>query len=93
MGTDVQAMEGNLELNRLHTICQEACCPNQGECFSKGVATFLILGKVFSRLNLILGLLLRIFSPLLRLIVFRFLIASQLFCFFQQLLLGFNLLL
>lgn len=49
VGADVQAMEGNLELNRLHTICQEACCPNQGECFSKGVATFLILGKVCTR--------------------------------------------
>ena len=44
MGAAVQAMEGNLEHNRLHTICQEACCPNQGECFSKGVATFLIMG-------------------------------------------------
>ena len=49
VGADVQAMEGNLEQNRLHTICQEACCPNQGECFSKGVATFLILGKVCTR--------------------------------------------
>jgi len=45
----VQAMEGNLENNRLHTICQEACCPNQGECFSKGVATFLIMGNVCTR--------------------------------------------
>ena len=35
VGAAVQAMEGNLEHNRLHTICQEACCPNQGECFSR----------------------------------------------------------
>ena len=49
VGADVQTMEGNLEINRLHTICQEACCPNQGECFSKGVATFLIMGKVCTR--------------------------------------------
>jgi lipoic acid synthetase len=49
VGASVQAMEGNLEQNRLHTICQEACCPNQGECFSKGVATFLILGNVCTR--------------------------------------------
>jgi lipoyl synthase len=49
VGTAVQAMEGNLEINRLHTICQEACCPNQGECFSKGVATFLIMGNVCTR--------------------------------------------
>ena len=45
----MQAMEGNLEQNRLHTICQEACCPNQGECFSRGVATFLIMGNVCTR--------------------------------------------
>ena len=49
VGAAVQAMEGNLEQNRLHTICQEACCPNQGECFSRGVATFLIMGNVCTR--------------------------------------------
>ncbi len=49
VGAAVQLMEGNLEQNRLHTICQEACCPNQGECFSKGVATFLIMGNVCTR--------------------------------------------
>jgi lipoic acid synthetase len=49
VGASVQAMEGNLEQNRLHTICQEACCPNQGECFSMGVATFLIMGNVCTR--------------------------------------------
>jgi len=49
VGAAVQLMEGNLEHNRLHTICQEACCPNQGECFSKGVATFLIMGNVCTR--------------------------------------------
>ncbi len=49
VGANVQAMEGNLEQNRLHTICQEACCPNQGECFSKGVATFLIMGPTCTR--------------------------------------------
>ena len=49
VGAAVQAMEGNLEQNRLHTICQEACCPNQGECFAKGVATFLIMGNVCTR--------------------------------------------
>jgi lipoic acid synthetase len=42
-------MEDSLEQNRLYTICQEACCPNQGECFSKGVATFLIMGNVCTR--------------------------------------------
>lgn len=44
-----QEIEQQLRANRLHTICQEACCPNQGECFSKGVATFLIMGNICTR--------------------------------------------
>jgi lipoic acid synthetase len=42
-------IEQDLRANRLHTICQEACCPNRGECFSRGVATFLIMGNVCTR--------------------------------------------
>ena len=30
---------------KLHTVCQEAACPNIAECFAAGTATFLILGK------------------------------------------------
>lgn len=33
----------------LHTICESALCPNQGDCFSQGTATFLILGNVCTR--------------------------------------------
>jgi lipoic acid synthetase len=33
----------------LHTVCQGAQCPNQHECFSRGVATFMILGDVCTR--------------------------------------------
>jgi lipoic acid synthetase len=33
----------------LHTVCQEARCPNSGECFSRGTAAFLILGDVCTR--------------------------------------------
>ena len=33
----------------LFTVCQEANCPNRGECFSRGTATFLILGPVCTR--------------------------------------------
>jgi lipoic acid synthetase len=33
----------------LHTVCEEARCPNLGECFSQGTATFLILGEVCTR--------------------------------------------
>jgi lipoyl synthase len=36
------------ELN-LHTVCAEAKCPNRGECFSNGTATFLIMGSVCTR--------------------------------------------
>jgi len=34
---------------RLNTVCQAANCPNRGECFNRGTATFLILGPVCSR--------------------------------------------
>ncbi len=33
----------------LHTVCEEARCPNRGECFSRGTATFLLLGNVCTR--------------------------------------------
>lgn len=35
--------------NNIHTVCQEANCPNMGECFSKSTATFLILGDRCTR--------------------------------------------
>jgi len=35
--------------HRLHTVCEEASCPNIGECFSKGTATFMIMGDVCTR--------------------------------------------
>jgi lipoic acid synthetase len=38
-----------LETHALHTVCQGAQCPNQHECFSRGVATFMILGDVCTR--------------------------------------------
>lgn len=38
-----------LREHRLHTVCEEASCPNIGECFSKGTATFMILGDVCTR--------------------------------------------
>jgi lipoic acid synthetase len=34
---------------RLNTVCQEAMCPNMGECWSHGVATFMILGDICTR--------------------------------------------
>jgi len=38
-----------LREHRLHTVCEEASCPNIGECFSKGTATFMIMGDVCTR--------------------------------------------
>ena len=35
--------------NGLHTVCEEARCPNRGECFSRGTATFLLLGDICTR--------------------------------------------
>jgi lipoic acid synthetase len=38
-----------LREQRLHTVCEEASCPNIGECFGKGTATFMILGDICTR--------------------------------------------
>jgi lipoyl synthase len=38
-----------LRSHRLHTVCEEASCPNIGECFGKGTATFMILGDLCTR--------------------------------------------
>ena len=35
--------------NRLHTVCEEASCPNIGECFAGGTATFMIMGDICTR--------------------------------------------
>jgi lipoic acid synthetase len=38
-----------LREQNLHTVCEEASCPNIGECFGKGTATFMILGDICTR--------------------------------------------
>ena len=38
-----------LRAQKLHTVCEEASCPNIGECFGKGSATFMILGDICTR--------------------------------------------
>src|SRR5579864_490265 len=38
-----------LREKNLHTVCEEASCPNIGECFGKGTATFMILGDICTR--------------------------------------------
>lgn len=46
---DLLKVKTVLERTGLHTVCEEARCPNLGECFSQGTATFLILGDVCTR--------------------------------------------
>jgi len=46
---DVKRVQGILSDHRLHSVCQEARCPNMAECFHSGTATFLILGNVCTR--------------------------------------------
>lgn len=48
-GNHIQGIEQDLLSRNLRTICQEARCPNQGECFSRGTATFLIMGSICTR--------------------------------------------
>ena len=38
-----------LREHRLHTVCEEAACPNLGECFAHGTATFMIMGNICTR--------------------------------------------
>ena len=42
-------MKRVLREQRLHTVCEEASCPNIGECFGSGTATFMILGDLCTR--------------------------------------------
>ena len=48
-GTKFQEVKNKLRKSSLHTVCEEATCPNIGECFSKGTATFMILGDLCTR--------------------------------------------
>ena len=46
---DLQKVKSILDGGDLHTVCEEARCPNLGECFCGGTATFLILGRICTR--------------------------------------------
>ena len=46
---EVRRVKSALRENALHTVCEEAACPNLGECFSKGTATFMIMGAICTR--------------------------------------------
>ena len=46
---EISKVRSILEGTALHTVCEEARCPNLGECFSQGTATILILGRICTR--------------------------------------------
>ncbi len=45
----VNELKKILRKQNLHTVCEEASCPNLGECFSHGTATFMIMGDICTR--------------------------------------------
>ena len=48
-GNAVENLKQKLRQQQLVTVCEEASCPNIHECFSKGTATFMILGEICTR--------------------------------------------
>lgn len=46
---EVKKLKSVLREHKLHTVCEEANCPNLGECFSGGTATFMIMGDICTR--------------------------------------------
>lgn len=46
---EVARLKTILRDNNLHTVCEEAACPNLGECFGHGTATFMIMGDICTR--------------------------------------------
>ena len=49
LGPEVQRLKQVLRGQNLHTVCEEANCPNLAECFGGGTATFMILGRLCTR--------------------------------------------
>ena len=48
-GENYLKVRGAVDNNKLHTICQSGNCPNMGECWGAGTATFMILGNICTR--------------------------------------------
>lgn len=46
---EVGRLKALLRSHRLNTVCEEASCPNIGECFARGTATFMIMGRLCTR--------------------------------------------
>ena len=49
MGEEYERLRGVMRDLGLHTVCEEARCPNIGDCWNRGTATFMILGDVCTR--------------------------------------------
>jgi lipoic acid synthetase len=49
IGENYKKVRELVDTNKLHTICQSGHCPNMGECWGEGTATFMILGNVCTR--------------------------------------------
>ena len=47
--SELEAVQGVVKQQRLHTICEEGRCPNRGECYAAGTATFLLGGPICTR--------------------------------------------
>ena len=47
--SDLERVQALVKQNRLHTICEEGRCPNRGECYASGTATFLLGGSICTR--------------------------------------------
>ncbi|MGD9736125.1 MAG: lipoyl synthase [Solirubrobacterales bacterium] len=48
-GPNYRRLKETIKADNLHTVCEEANCPNVGECWERGTATFMILGDVCTR--------------------------------------------
>jgi lipoic acid synthetase len=48
-GQAFKSTQANVRTHALHTVCEEAACPNIGECWARGVATIMILGDTCTR--------------------------------------------
>ena len=48
-GENYSRLKSLIDKSRLHTVCEEARCPNMGECWNSGTATFMILGDTCTR--------------------------------------------
>jgi len=49
VGPEYKKVRTIVDTNKLHTICESGNCPNMGECWGEGTATFMILGNVCTR--------------------------------------------